>query len=97
MLTQAQTGLTRRYFAERAVYRENRFRDGMTYELTVFSVEDGLYGVFTCPVCGTMEFNAALVNSPAQAIQQTLIGVDLHHAALHQSHQPAPRATSGVR
>jgi hypothetical protein len=83
MLMPAQTGLARRYLSERAVYRENRFRDGVTYELAVFAVEGGLYGVFTCPDCGQTEFSAALIPSPAEAIQQALLAVDSHHSANH--------------
>jgi hypothetical protein len=71
----------------RAVYRENRYRDGVTYELEVYAVDGGLYGAFTCPLCGTTEVNAVLSGTQAEALRQTLFSLDSHHTAKH-----APRA-----
>ena len=67
----------------RAVYRENRFRDGVTYALEVYSVDGGLYGAFSCPVCGMTEVNAILSATQAEALRQTLVSLDAHHADRH--------------
>jgi hypothetical protein len=69
----------------RAVYRENRFRDGVTYVLEVNAVDGGLYGAFTCRVCGMTEVNAILSATQAEAIGQTLVSLDAHHMDRHAS------------
>ena len=73
---------------DRAVYRENRLRDGVTYVLEVYSVDGGLYGAFTCPLCGTNEVNAVLSATQADALRQTLFSLDSHHAAKHLPGSP---------
>jgi hypothetical protein len=67
----------------RAVYRENRFRDGVGYVLEVYAVDGGLYGAFTCPICGTTDVNAILSARQAEAIAQTVVSLDAHHADCH--------------
>ena len=54
----AQTSFVGEFCGERLVYRENRYRDGTTYALTVFTGDDGFYGVFTCPNCERTELSA---------------------------------------
>jgi hypothetical protein len=73
---------------DRAVYRENRMRDGVMYVLEVHAVDGGLYGAFLCPICGTTEVNAVLSATQAEALKQTLFSLDSHHATRH-----APPAT----
>ncbi|MEX2139943.1 MAG: hypothetical protein WD894_11820 [Pirellulales bacterium] len=67
----------------RAVYRENRLRDGVTYELVVYAMAGGLYGTLTCPVCGTTEVNSALSATEAEALNHTISAIDSHHPANH--------------
>ncbi len=83
MLSHAQPGIAGECYSERPVYRENRYRDGTTYALTVFADEEGFYGVFTCPNCDRTEMNATLSDSLREAIQQTLLTLDAHHSANH--------------
>lgn len=72
----------------RAVYRENRLRDGVTYVLEAYAVDGGLYGAFTCQVCGTTEVNAVLSSTQAEALRQTFFSLDSHHSANHALRTP---------
>ena len=67
----------------RAVYRENRLRDGVAYVLEVNAVDGGLYGAFTCPVCNTAEVNAMLSATQSEALGQTIVSLDAHHTEHH--------------
>ena len=67
----------------RAVHRENRFRDGVTYELVVYSIAGGLYGTFTCHACDITEVNSVLSGTEAEVITRTLAAIDSHHSANH--------------
>ena len=83
MLLHAQTSFVGEFCGERLVYRENRYRDGTTYALTVFTGDDGFYGVFTCPNCERTELSTTLSESLREAIQQALLTLDAHHSANH--------------
>jgi hypothetical protein len=72
----------------RAVYRENRLRDGVTYELVVYSMAGGLYGTFTCPACNMTEVNSLLSATEAEAIRTTEADIDSHHWANHAQGSP---------
>lgn len=72
---------------DRAVYRENCLRDGVTYELVVYSMAGGLYGTFTCPICALTEVNSVLSATQPEAYGVTLVGIDSHHSA---NHTPGP-------
>ena len=71
--------------AGRAVFRETQGRDGVAYELVVYSTGGGLYGAFTCPVCELTEVNPLLSGTQAEAITRTLAAIESHHAAHHTS------------
>jgi hypothetical protein len=68
----------------RAIYRENRIIDTVTYELVVYAMPGGVYGTFRCPVCGLTEVNAVLSPTDVDALRATLHAVDAHHATKHR-------------
>jgi hypothetical protein len=68
----------------RAIYRENRVRDGVTYEVVVYAMPGGVYGTYRCPICDLTEVNGIMSPNDAEALRMTLLGVDEHHAAKHQ-------------
>ena len=70
----------------RAIYRENRVRDGVAYEVIVYAMPGGVYGTFKCPLCDLTEVNGILSPTDDEALRMTLMSLDGHHGAKHPPH-----------
>jgi len=69
--------------AVRAIYRENRNKDGVTYAIEVYAVPGGIFGKFTCPICDLTVVTSGASPNDTEALRATLIAVDAHHEAKH--------------
>jgi len=67
----------------RAIYRENRIKDGVKYAIEVYAVPGGIYAKFTCPVCNETIVTGGSDPTDTEALRAILISVDAHHSAKH--------------